>query len=193
MTTETLEQIALRVAKETDEWWCSTQSLIPIIYAERDSIWCMEYSRRLVAALGAQEPVAWFDRKGTYVSVEANERYGTGITKLYAAPPVCPTCTQMIDEAARQGRIVDDRPKWSQEQLDEISKDATQIAANIWATIPDGWQLVPQGIHPLYRSGGEGIMELLRNPPRCPKTYEEQDYYAMWWDAMLAAAPEYKP
>lgn len=68
---ESLEQVALRIAREMGD-------INP---------WGLEeFARRLVAALGAQEPVAWLDRKGTYVSIEANEKYGTGVIKLYAAP-----------------------------------------------------------------------------------------------------------
>lgn len=114
-----LEQIALKVAQDLD----------PTVKAEEVTEDFYEFARRLVAALGAQEPVAATNE----VELDYLKKHGglsAGIWKygadpdgadipLYTAPPICPTCTQMIDEAAREGRIVDDR-------------------------IPGGWQLVPK-------------------------------------------------
>lgn len=75
---ETLEQIVLRVAQETDD----------AVGSYPGTKWLYEYSRRLVAALGAQEPVAQVDmNKASCVrwlnSTDPDTFHGT---KLYTAP-----------------------------------------------------------------------------------------------------------
>lgn len=107
---ETLEQIVRRVA--------IARGVLLFDGRSQDLI---ELVKEVVAELTkGQEPVAYYCGRNQFGSPQF--RIGVlPITEgpLFAAPPICPTCTQMIDEAARQGRIVDDR-------------------------MPDGWQLVPK-------------------------------------------------
>lgn len=75
---ETLEQIVARVERELAEWPPHTVSNL-------------EFARRLVAALGAQEPVAWMDetRSALTNEIECVKEYPSANWQpLYAAPVV---------------------------------------------------------------------------------------------------------
>jgi hypothetical protein len=56
------------------------------------------------------------------------------------------------------------------------------------AVPPRGWLMVPESIHPLDQSGAEHVVELLRNPPKCPENADELGYYDGWWNLLTTAA-----
>jgi len=100
---ETLEQIADKVGRETDEY-LSDKIAAP---EEWKRIRDIEFSRRLVAELAKQEPVCWqidfVDKEETSVitwdrrSMKAYADTGAKVTPLYAAP--LPTPEDVRDAA----------------------------------------------------------------------------------------------
>lgn len=132
---ETLEQIA-------EICWEDAERHINIWASDREEMVRAEFARRLVAELTkGQEPYIsahWECRScgyegetkehdrpdskwpGTYTPC-GQARF---VPDLYAAPipATCPTCTQMIDDAAKSGRIMDDRDgeryRWLKENRD---------------------------------------------------------------------------
>lgn len=179
-----LEQIAFRIAEEV--FGPSPRKFHAPLDEE-----CANFARRLVAALGAQEPSEWKTVKGVHTayvydkrSAAAAEREGWKVKPLYAAPPICPTCTQMIDGAARQGRIVDDR---------RVS-DATTKAAERWETIETLWFLSGEPLE--LGTDDYGNAKVVFDGAECVgEVWVGNDLGSAIDRAtdQLAAAPEYKP
>lgn len=96
---KTLEEIALQVAKDAamEISGASAAEMTPEAEA-----WSLAFARRLVAALGAQEPVAWHIKRGhsgairfhadevEYELSPDGDWQGASVRKLYAAPVVNP-------------------------------------------------------------------------------------------------------
>lgn len=84
---EALEDVALRVAKESklnEFMWLdeSIETFTDEVVAVTD------FARRLVAALGAAEPVAWLNKKIPHMAVLTKPDDGGGWFPVYAAPRI---------------------------------------------------------------------------------------------------------
>lgn len=189
MTTETFEQIVLRVAKETDE---------ASVGIYRGTAWLYEYSHRLVAELTkGQEPVCHL--KEQWLSYEQSSEGQPDAFPVFATPPL-PTIPEgwltperaahinaLCEEAKREEPVawltLQDDTGYIHDEL--VTCGENELGAfpvytvNPLPTTPDGWQLVP--VEPDMK-----IREVLAK--RIPSSQTK----LLWYD-ILAAAPEYKP
>lgn len=123
--TESLEQIISRVAEEWG-FGFDESGLVRI----PQGFHLATYVKEVVAELTkGQEPVAWMDGFGFPHHKSWLRPIRASSTPLYAAPipATCPVCTQAIDDAAKAGRIVDERWQPTDEELTAIYMQANGI------------------------------------------------------------------
>lgn len=76
------------------------------------------------------------------------------------------------------------------DQLDAHTK--TTRTAGVVDLVPNGWHLVPEDIHPLDSPRPTGaLLHAMANPPNVPPNCGDDDWYALWWKMLIAAAPKF--